>query len=570
MTDIEKNEVDTTPVKAVADEEKKDLGVFSEDDIPEDATWGEVFQTCCVHSFKDWLMILAGACLILLCLYFFLFGLDLLASGAKVMGGCAAGELFGDDTNPVAGVMIGILATVFLQSSSTTTSIVVSLVGAGSVSVNQGIFMVMGANIGTSVTNTIVAMGQMGDGDQLERAFAGATVHDMFNFLTVGVVFPIELFTGYLNRLTSFCVRNFESRDGKLWVGPIKKIVGPLTHKVIVANYKVIKGVAKGESCDDYYPIQCEDPSAPSKSTCSQVGLIACDMKTGVCPLFFQVDATVNDDQVSGIAVFVIGLIILFTCLFAMFFLLQKMLIGTSKSIIYKATNINGYIAILIGAGVTVVIQSSSITTSTFTPLVGLDVVRLEQMFPITVGANIGTTTTAMLAALLSSTQGMQVALAHFFFNLTGIIIWYPLPFMRQVPLNAARNLGRATRIWRGFPIVYIFVCFLLIPTLFLGLSILFTQDAKALTILGSLLTIALFGGIIYTAYWFKFRSGKERIVTCMSNRQTRREAFNDLPSDMQMLKEKIKQLEEHTGLLAADELNEDAEKAEEVVEETA
>lgn len=150
MTDIEKNEVDTTPVKAVADEEKKDLGVFSEDDIPEDATWGEVFQTCCVHSFKDWLMILAGACLILLCLYFFLFGLDLLASGAKVMGGCAAGELFGDDTNPVAGVMIGILATVFLQSSSTTTSIVVSLVGAGSVSVNQGIFMVMGANIGTS------------------------------------------------------------------------------------------------------------------------------------------------------------------------------------------------------------------------------------------------------------------------------------------------------------------------------------------------------------------------------------------------------------------------------------
>jgi len=570
MTDIEKNEVDTTPVKAVADEEKKDLGVFSEDDIPEDATWGEVFQTCCVHSFKDWLMILAGACLILLCLYFFLFGLDLLGSGAKVMGGCAAGELFGDDTNPVAGVMIGILATVFLQSSSTTTSIVVSLVGAGSVSVNQGIFMVMGANIGTSVTNTIVAMGQMGDGDQLERAFAGATVHDMFNFLTVGVVFPIELFTGYLNRLTSFCVRNFESRDGKKWVGPIKKIVGPLTHKVIVANKNVIKGVAKGESCDDYYPIQCEDPSAPSKSTCSQVGLIACDKKTGVCPLFFQVDATVNDDQVSGVAVFVIGLIILFTCLFAMVFLLQKMLIGTSKSIIYKATNINGYIAILIGAGVTVVIQSSSITTSTFTPLVGLDVVRLEQMFPITVGANIGTTTTAMLAALLSSTQGMQVALAHFFFNLTGIIIWYPLPFMRQVPLNAARNLGRATRIWRGFPIVYIFVCFLLIPTLFLGLSILFTQDAKALTILGSLLTIALFGGIIYAAYWFKFRSGKERIVTCMSNRQTRREAFNDLPSDMQMLKEKIKQLEEHTGLLAADELNEDAEKAEEVVEETA
>jgi len=571
MTDIEKNEVDTTPVKAVADEEKKDLGVFSEDDIPEDATWGEVFQTCCTHSFSEWLMILLGVFAVLFFLYFFLFGLDLLGSGAKVMGGCAAGELFGDDTNPVAGVMIGILATVFLQSSSTTTSIVVSLVGAGSVSVNQGIYMIMGANIGTSVTNTIVALGQMGDGDQLERAFAGATVHDMFNFLTVGIFFPIEVVTGYLNRLTGACVKNFNSRDGKKWVGPIKKFVGPLTKKVIIANKSVIKGVAKGESCDDFYPIQCDDPSAPTKSTCSQVGLIACDKSTDACPAFFQVDATVNDDQVSGIAVFVIGLIILFTCLFAMVFLLQKMLIGTSKSIIYKATNINGYFAILIGVGVTILVQSSSITTSTFTPLVGLGVIRLEEMFPITLGANIGTTITALLAALLSTTEAMQVALAHLFFNISGIIVWYPVPFMRNIPLNAARNLGKATRIWRGIPIVYIFICFFLIPLIFLGLSLLFTQDSKALTTLGSLLVIGLFGGLVFAVYWFQFSSGKERTVAFMTNRQTRREAVIDLPSDMEMLKEKIKQLEDHTGLIAANEpIDEDAEKAEEVVEETA
>ena len=95
-------------------------------------------------------MIFIGVCLVLFFLYFFLFGLDLLGSGSKVMGGCSAGALFGDDVNPIAGLMIGILATVFLQSSSTTTSIVVSLVGAGTVSVNQGIYMIMGANIGTS------------------------------------------------------------------------------------------------------------------------------------------------------------------------------------------------------------------------------------------------------------------------------------------------------------------------------------------------------------------------------------------------------------------------------------
>merc|ERR1712087_843176 len=313
------------------------------------------------------------------------------------------------------------------------------------------------------------AMGQMGDGDQLERAFAGATVHDMFNFLTVGVFLPIELITGYLRRLTALCVRNFESRDGEKWVGPIKKFVGPLTKKVIIANKNVIKGVAKGESCSDYYPIVCEDMENPTKSTCSQVGLIACDKGTDACPAFFQVDATRSDDQISGVTVFIIGLVLLFICLFCMVYLLQKMLMGMSSRIIYKATNINGYLAILVGVGITILVQSSSITTSTFTPLVGLGVIRLEQMYPITLGANIGTTITALLAALLSTTEAMQVALAHLFFNISGILVWYPIPFMRNIPLNAARSLGQATRIWKGIPIVYILLVFLILPLLLLG-----------------------------------------------------------------------------------------------------
>ena len=146
MTDTETIPVVTTPEK----EEKEEKKGFTEDDIPEDATWNEVFQSCCCHSPQEWGMITIGVSIVLFFLYFFLFGLDMLGSGAKVMGGCTAGELFGDDTNPVAGLMVGILATVFLQSSSTTTSIVVSLVGAGSISVNQGIYMIMGANIGTS------------------------------------------------------------------------------------------------------------------------------------------------------------------------------------------------------------------------------------------------------------------------------------------------------------------------------------------------------------------------------------------------------------------------------------
>lgn len=120
----------------------------------QDATWREVFQVCCVHSGKEWGFIFLGACVALFFLYFFLVSIELLGSAAKVLTGCSAGGLFGSESNPIAGLVIGMLVTVLIQSSSTTTSIIVSLVGAHAISVQYGIYMVMGANIGTSVTNT--------------------------------------------------------------------------------------------------------------------------------------------------------------------------------------------------------------------------------------------------------------------------------------------------------------------------------------------------------------------------------------------------------------------------------
>ena len=520
----------------------------------QDASWNEVFNTCCCHSPEEWGMIFIGICVALFFLYFFLFGLELLGSGAKVMSGCAAGSLFGDDTNPVAGLMVGILSTVLLQSSSTTTSIIVSLVGAGSVSVRQGIYMVMGANIGTSVTNTIVAMGQMGDGDQLERAFAGATVHDMFNFMTVAIFFPLEIISGYLFWLTSACVKNFETKDGEKWEGPIKKIVAPLGDLMIIANKKVPDGVAQGEDCNSFYPINCTNPDDPTYSTCDQVGLIGCNKDGDWCPVFFQATATRGDDQMSGFVCFFLGLVILFFCLYGLVKVLQRMLLGMSTRIIYKATNINGYLAILIGMLITILVQSSSITTSTFTPIVGMGIIRLEQMYPITLGANIGTTITALLAALLSDSEAMQVALAHLFFNISGILVWYPIPFLRQVPLHAARQLGRATRIWKGFPIAYILVMFILMPLLFMGLSSLFTNGAIGLTVLGSILTIALFFLLVWGVYWWRWQGGKDKCYQCLVTRQKRRDTMKELPDDMEFLKAKIHELQDHTGLLDEEE----------------
>ena len=56
--------------------------------------------------------------------------------------------------------------------------------------------LIMGANIGTSITNTIVSLSQAGDRDQFKLAFAGATILDMFNWITVLVLLPLEVVSG--------------------------------------------------------------------------------------------------------------------------------------------------------------------------------------------------------------------------------------------------------------------------------------------------------------------------------------------------------------------------------------
>ena len=499
-------------------------------------------------------MILAGLVGVCFFLYFFLFGLDLMGNGAKVIGGCTAGALFGDSSNPVAGLMIGILATVLIQSSSSSTSIVVSLVGADAISVRAGIYMVMGANIGTSVTNTIVSMGHLGDGDELERAFAGATVHDMFNFLTVGVLFPIELITGYLYYLSLASVGGGDANregQGSKWNGPLKLIVGPLTKAVIVPSKDIPKAVAKGASCADYYPVNCTD-GIISTATCKG-GLIICDKKAG-CPAFFQDGATQRDDEISGAVVFVLGLIILVICLVGLVTLLQKMMSSLSNKVIRKATSVNGYLAILIGAGITVLVQSSSITTSTLTPFVGIGALPLEQMFPLTLGANIGTTVTGLLASLVSDgTNALQVALCHLYFNISGIIIWYPVPFMRRIPLAMAVALGKSTRIWRGFPVVYIIVVFLLLPLALFGISSLYTQGTAGFLVLGIFITVAL--ALLFLFFLYKFFRGglKESMSKSFEKRGKKSAAINSLPDDMEYLKAEVARLREHTGLPGPD-----------------
>lgn len=142
----------------------------------------------------DSFQIIVTVLMSILCLYGFLLGLALLGDSFKVITGRGVGGLFGSTENPLTGLAVGVLATAAMQSSSTTTRIVVSLVAEGSSTVNGAIPIVMGANLGSTLTNTFISISQSSNHIQLQRSFAAATSHDMVNLLTVAVLFPLEAF----------------------------------------------------------------------------------------------------------------------------------------------------------------------------------------------------------------------------------------------------------------------------------------------------------------------------------------------------------------------------------------
>lgn len=122
----------------------------------------------------------------------------------------------------------------------------------------------------------------------------------------------------------------------------------------------------------------------------------------------------------------------------------------------------------------TVLVQSSSIFTSTLTPLVGFGIVALRRVYPLTLGSNIGTTATGILAALASDElqKTMQIALCHLFFNISGIILWYPIPLMRKVPINLAKSLGNTVARYRWFAAAYLLTLFFILPGIIFSLSL--------------------------------------------------------------------------------------------------
>jgi sodium-dependent phosphate cotransporter len=338
-------------------------------------------------------------------LYTFLVSIGMLGKAFKMFSGGFVGQLIDSAAHPVVGLFEGILATTLVQSSSSTTSLVVALVASGTMPIATAIPIIMGANIGTSVTNTLVSLGHLSRGNEFRRAFAASTIHDFFNIIAVLILFPIEVATGLLGRLATALASSFQEVGGLSFASPLKLVTGPA---VSVA----------GRLCEGH-------------------------------PWILLVAA----------------LVIMFASLRYLVVVLKSLVLTKVENFFDETLFANAGRAMAIGLLITAFVQSSSITTSLAVPLAGAGLLTLRQIFPYTLGANVGTTVTAILAALaISETSALAVAFSHLLFNVIGILCIWPIPCVRAVPLRLAEGFADIAVSNRWIPIAYIVVAFYAIP----------------------------------------------------------------------------------------------------------
>ena len=371
------------------------------------------------------LSIIARPLAVVFLLFVFLIGVKGLGEGFELIGADLIQRFFAATENPFIGLIVGLLATTLVQSSSVTTSMIVGLVAApdNPLPLANAIPMVMGANIGTTVTATMVSLAHLGRREEFERAFPVAICHDVFNYLSVLVLLPLELTTGFLRRSAIF-------------------LAGFLGGEVGGVQYQ-----------------------SPLRSALS-AGFAPIEALSGF--LFSAQGAR---------AVFVIGLsaVFIFTALFLLVKVMRSAVHDRVERMINDVLASSALVSMALGALVTVMVQSSSITTSLLVPLAGAGLLRLEQAFPVTIGANIGTTVTALLAALAVSgpnaAAGLEIALVHLLFNLSGLFLIYPVEPIRRVPLRIARAVTVQAMRSRRLTVVWIALLFYGLPALFIAVD---------------------------------------------------------------------------------------------------
>ncbi len=351
-------------------------------------------------------------------IYFLLCAVGLIEAGFVAIGHQTAEQIFSYATNPVAGVLVGILTTALVQSSSVSTSIVVGLVAAG-LPISIAVPIVMGANFGTTLTNTFVSLGYARSRDDFRRAFSAATVHDAFNLICLLIFLPLEITFGFLQKIAELVGEAFITLDP--------------ANDLFTANFNLINYLT------DPFIAEIEGLAAGVSQPWN--GLITAG---------------------AGLVMIVISITFVTQ-------LLKLLLVGHAQRLAERVGSSAPSSGIFTGLLATLLLQSSSATTSLIVPLAGSSVLTCRQVYPFTLGANIGTCLTAILAAFAVTGQrelAFEIAIVHLAYNVLGVVLIYNLPFLRYLPVKLAEFVGELGS--RRFVVAggYVVCVFFIVPAL--------------------------------------------------------------------------------------------------------
>ncbi len=352
-----------------------------------------------------WRVVLRNTAYILGALFIFLFALELMLSSLQHLGKDVAETIILATSNPFTALFIGLLITAIIQSSTATTSMTVALVASGSLTLESAVPIIMGANVGTTITSTIVSLGFLPKKKEFRRAVAAGTYHDFFNILTVFILFPLEYYFQFLSRISQTIATTFFA--GK--IGPME------------GNYSWFGG-------------------------------------------FGSVTDWIVTSIGNGFVLIVLSLGLLFGSILFFRKVVTNMLgFGSPERFqrFFFQSPIKSF-----GWGVltTAAIRSSSVTTSLVVPLVAKKIVKLRSAVPFILGANIGTTISAFIAAIGTSNTAISIAISHFLFNFIGVLIFFPIPVLKEIPIKLATGLGRITLKYRLAGLLYLLLMFFIIP----------------------------------------------------------------------------------------------------------
>ncbi|WP_341296798.1 Na/Pi symporter [Catalinimonas locisalis] len=361
---------------------------------------------------RDSLMVVGKVLIVLLTVLLFLLSLDIMGNSFLSLRQTAAETILSVTANPFIGLFIGLLLTAIIQSSSTSTAMIVALVGSGALSLPSAVPIIMGANIGTTLTSTIVSLGFITSKREFRKAISAGSIHDIYNLILTVILFPLEYYYQFLSNTSSAIAA---------W------LVG------LTSDSRMVEQAGEAQSWS---------PGAYLTEMVDNSWLLV-----------------------------VLSFMLLFAAIKIMSQIIYTSLIGKSKDHMQDYIFNNPYKSFAWGSVITAAVQSSSITTSLMVPLVATSKVSLQKSFPFIIGANIGTTVTALIAAIYKSEAAISIALVHFLFNSFGVLVFLPYKPLRRIPGLLAGRFGKLTQRNRLIGFIYIVLMFFLIPFLLIYLN---------------------------------------------------------------------------------------------------